>query len=405
MKTKFISVFSAASVVMTSYAAFTVTAFAEYSSDYRTDPIATYMQAGNDFTSETATDNVASLWNVTVTPGSYSISSISVKVKDKEGNVHTTDDVYELPVISQGDVVFGVVVNHPASDVDGITAVVDGSDIEAVADSRSLHLASVNNARELGGYPAADGKKVKKGALLRTAALGNATNEDIKKLCDEYHLATVIDLRMSREVTANPDPEIEGVKNLNLRIMDEKAMAEKMSSLTPADMEGIDMNDPVGRLKLAIKAGIVGDQMYIDFLSSDQGKEGYKKMFEELLAVPDGGSLLFHCTQGKDRTGCAAMLILSALGVDEETIINDFMLTNTYNAKLISSQRKELIDAGYSGDELQTLMSAKDEVNEQYMRNVLNWIKQNYSSVEGYITDALGITADQINTLKAKYLE
>ena len=128
-------------------------------------------------------------------------------------------------------------------------------------------------------------------------------------------------------------------------------------------------------------------------------------MFEELLAVPDGGSLLFHCTQGKDRTGCAAMLILSALGVDEETIINDFMLTNTYNAKLISSQRKELIEAGYTGDELQTLMSAKDEVNEQYMRNALDWMKKNYGSVKGYITDALGITDDQLNTLKEKYLE
>ena len=397
MKTKLLSLIAALSLVTPSFTAIAVTANAAETVIYK--------QVGEDFKSETETDNVASLWSVTVTPGEYAISSISVKVKDQEGKLHGTDEVYDTPVCSGGDVAFGVVVNHPAADIAGITAVVNNNDVEAVADTQSLGLSGVNNARELGGYAAADGKKVKKGALLRTAALGNATKEDIKKLCDEYHLATVIDLRMSREVTANPDPEIEGVKNVNLRIMDEKAMAEKMSSLTPADIEGIDMNDPVGRLKLAIKAGIVGGQMYIDFLSMNQGKEGYKKMFEELLAVPDGGSLLFHCTQGKDRTGCAAMLILSALGVDEDTIINDFMLTNTYNAKLISSQRKELIDAGYSGDELQTLMSAKDEVNEQYMRNVLDWIKQNYGSVEGYITDALGITADQINTLKAKYLE
>ena len=397
MKTKLLSLIAALSLVTPSFAAIAVTANAA-------DTVI-YKQVGEDFKSETETDNVASLWSVTVTPGDDAITSISVKVKDSKGQLHGTDEVYDTPVCSGGDVAFGVVVNHPAADIAGITAVVNNKDVEAVADTQSLGLSGVNNARELGGYAAADGKKVKKGTLLRTAALGKATNEDIRKLCDEYHLATVIDLRMSREVTANPDPEIEGVKNVNLGIMDEKTMAEKMSALTPADMEGIDMNDPVGRLKLAIKAGIVGDQMYIDFLSSDQGKEGYKKMFEELLAVPDGGSLLFHCTQGKDRTGCAAMLILSALGVDEETIINDFMLTNTYNAKLISSQRKELIDAGYSGDELQTLMSAKDEVNEQYMRNALVWIKENYGSVEGYITDALGITDDQINTLKAKYLE
>ena len=70
-------------------------------------------------------------------------------------------------------------------------------------------------------------------------------------------------------------------------------------------------------------------------------------------------------------SGCAGMLILSALGVGEETIINDFMLTNIYNSKLIASQRKELMDAGYTGDELQTLMSAKDEVNEQYMHRIV----------------------------------
>ncbi|MBQ3427415.1 MAG: tyrosine-protein phosphatase [Clostridia bacterium] len=405
MKTKFISIFSAASVVMTSYAAFTVTAFAEYSSDYRTDPIATYMQAGKDFTSETATDNVASLWNVTVTPGSYSISSISVKVKDKEGNVHTTDDVYELPVISQGDVVFGVVVNHPASDVDGITAVVDGSDIEAVADSRSLHLASVNNARELGGYAAEDGKRVKKGVLLRTAALGNASEEDIKKLRDDYHLGTVIDLRMTREVEASPDLEIEGVKNLNLRIIDEEALAEKSKTLTAEDMEGIDPTDPIGRLKIAIKLGIVGEDMYINFLSTDKGKKGYKEMFDELLELPEGKSLLFHCTQGKDRTGCAAMLILSALGVDENTIIKDFMLTNTYNADLIAVERRALMDAGYSGEELETIMSARDQVNQQYMEKAINWMKADYGSVVGYITQGLGVTHEQIQTLKDKFLE
>ena len=397
MKTKLLSFIAAASLVTTSFSALTVNANA--------DPFVAYKQVGDDFTSETATDNIASLWSVTVTPGDYAITSIGVKVKDTKGELHGADEAYEIPVCSGGDVIFGVVVNHPAAEVAGITAVVNNKDIAAAADNQSLYLTSVNNARELGGYAAADGKKVKKGTLLRTASLGNASEADIRKLCDDYHLATVIDLRMSREVEAAPDPEIEGVKNLNLLIMDEKAMGEKMKSLTPEDMEGIDLNDPVGRLKLAIKAGIVGDQMYIDFLSSDQGKEGYKKMFEELLALQEGRSLLFHCTQGKDRTGCAAMLILSALGVGEETIINDFMLTNIYNSKLIASQRKELTDAGYTGDELQTLMSAKDEVNEQYMQNALKWMKENYGSPEGYIKQALGITDDQLNTLKEKFLE
>jgi len=275
----------------------------------------------------------------------------------------------------------------------------------AINDSQSLGLTTVNNARELGGYTAADGRKVKKGTLLRTAALGDASEADIKKLRDDYHLGTVLDFRMSREVESKPDPEIEGVKNLNLRIIDEDALAEKAASLTEKDLEGIDVNDPIGKLRLAVKLGMIGDQMYVNFLSTQAGKDNYKKMFEELLALPDGKSLLFHCTQGKDRTGCGAMLILSALGVDEETIMKDFELTNTYNAKLIESERKELSDAGLKGEELETIMLAKDGVDPQCMLNALDWMKKTYGSVNGYTTQALGITEEQINTLKGKFLE
>ena len=105
-------------------------------------------------------------------------------------------------------------------------------------------------------------------------------------------------------------------------------------------------------------------------------------MFKEMIDLPEGKALLFHCTQGKDRTGCAAMLILSALGVDEDTILKDYMLTNTYNADLISSERQMLIDQGYEGQELDRYMKAMDEVDIQYMVNALEWMKNNYGSVK-----------------------
>lgn len=277
---------------------------------------------------------------------------------------------------------------------------------EAVsAEPQSIGLTSVGNARELGGYKTADGKTVKHGALIRTAALSDASDEDIQKLKNDYNLYEVIDLRMDREVEAKPDPEIADVKNLQLRIMDEQATAEKMSKLSKEDLESLDMTDKMSQLTLAVKAGVVGDQMYIDFLSGDQGKESYRQMFEELLAVPEGKSLLFHCTQGKDRTGCAAMLILSALGVDEDTIIKDYTLTNTFNSKLIEGERQMLIEKGYEGEQLETMMRAMDEVDPQYMRNALDWMKETYGSVIGYINQELGITDEQIETLKGLYLE
>ncbi|MBQ3470954.1 MAG: tyrosine-protein phosphatase [Clostridia bacterium] len=268
----------------------------------------------------------------------------------------------------------------------------------------SIGLTGVGNARELGGYAAVDGKTVKRGAILRTATLSNATDDDIKRLKEVYHLSKVLDLRMSREIESQPDPEIDGVKNILVPIIDENLAAERASKLSEKDLEGIDLNDKIGRLKLALKSGFISNQMYVDFLSGNQGKTGYKQMFEELLSLPEGESLLFHCTQGKDRTGCAAMLILSALGVSEDTIMQDFVLTNTFNAELIESERKMLIEQGYKESELDELMVAMDQVNPQYMQNALNWMKENYGSVTGYITYELGITDEQIKSLMSKYL-
>lgn len=268
--------------------------------------------------------------------------------------------------------------------------------------SRSIGLSGVGNARELGEYSGLNSKTVKHGVLLRTAALANATSEDIARLQNTYHLAVVADLRMTLEAQAAPDPEIPGAKNLHLKIIDEEAMQK---SIAEAQAEGLDLSNKLNLLKAAIKSGILNDQMYIFFLSGKQGKESYGKMFQELLTLPEGRSLLFHCTQGKDRTGCAAVLILSALGVDENTIMDDFLLTNTFNAELIESERKMLTEQGYSGEELDRLMKAMDEVDPQYMTNALDWMKKNYGSVTGYITQELGITDEQLEELRAKFLE
>lgn len=270
---------------------------------------------------------------------------------------------------------------------------------------QSIGLDGVGNARELGGYQASDGRTVKHGIFLRTASLAGATDRDLQRLREEYHLSLVIDLRMIREIEAGHDPEIPGVMNLHLGIIDEEALAEKQQSISLEEVEDLDMNNNLDRLRLAMRLGIISDHMYVDWLSSATGKAGYTRMFQELIDLPDGKSLLFHCTQGKDRTGVAAMLILSALGVDESTIISDFLLTNTYNADIIESERKTLEKAGFAGEELELFMKAMDEVDAQYMVNALEWMKENYGSATGYITRELGVSETEITLLRNKYLE
>ena len=271
--------------------------------------------------------------------------------------------------------------------------------------SQSIGLTSVGNARELGGYQTADGRTVKWGVFLRTAKLSEAAEADIQRLCEDYRMSVVLDLRTTDEIEAEPDPEIPGVRNLHLGVMDETLFEEKGEGSAREDDEDFEASDKIDRIIIAIREGLVTDQMYVEFLSGEAGKAAYAQMFREIIDLPEGEALLFHCSQGKDRTGCAAMLILSALGVDEGTILEDFILTNSFNAELIDSERRMLEERGYEGDELEKLMTAMDAVNPRYMLNALDWMKENYGSALGYITQELGVSEAEIEQLRNKYLE
>ena len=277
---------------------------------------------------------------------------------------------------------------------------------EVSGDSRSLSLAGVGNARELGGYTTEDGKTVKHGVLLRTAGLANATEEDIRRLLSVYHLAVDIDFRGGSEAEKAPDPEMEGVEYLNIHILDESSgpPEELEAEIAALEEQGIEV-DRITRMRLFAKYGGFTDRMYVDILSSDAGKVGYSRFFRALLELPEDRAILFHCSQGKDRTGCGAMLVLFALGVDEETIMSDFLLTNEFNAALIAEEREYLIENGATEDEVETFMKTMDQVYPEFMENAIQWMTETYGSPMEYITRELGVTEAEIQALREKFLE
>ncbi len=277
---------------------------------------------------------------------------------------------------------------------------------EVTVESQSIGMETLGNARELGGYKSADGRKVRRGVILRTAKPCLASENDIKRLTDVYHLATIVDFRMTSEREAEPSPEILGVKNVWLRIIDEKLLEELQKELAEVKGELPQPKTPLERIQFALKSGVVSDRMYIDFVSTEQGKSSYRAFFKELLALPEGRSLLFHCTQGKDRTGIAAMLILSALDVEQATILRDYELTNEFNAPLIEKEKAMLAKMGVTDEaEVNKYLSVMDQVNPKYMQNVLDYLADEYGSVKGYISKALEITDEEIAQLKDKFLE
>lgn len=271
------------------------------------------------------------------------------------------------------------------------------------AEEQTMNMNSVSNARELGGYKTMDGKRVRKGVLIRTASLKDVSQEELDSLLKDHRLTAVIDLRASYELVEDPEPVIEGVAQYNFRIMDEQMMAGRAAVIADILM---DPNvDPVRRMTAVLEAGVISDQMYVEFLQGDTGKKGFREFFRVLLETPEDSAVLWHCTNGKDRTGVAAMLLLGVLNVDEETIMEDFLLSNVFFEKEISTMREQL--TMYIEDEnlLEEILVTGKGVYAPYMQNAIEYIKENYGDIPGYVKAELGLTDADIEKLQKLYTE
>ena len=269
------------------------------------------------------------------------------------------------------------------------------------AKEQTLNMSSISNARELGGYKTRDGKTIRKGVLLRSAALTDVSQDELKLLIDDYNLSAVIDLRANYELAEEPEPVIDGVAQYNFKIMDEQLMAGRAASIS--DILTDPNVDPITRMTAILKAEVISDQMYVEFLQGDIGKAGYRDFFRVLLDTPEGSAVLWHCTNGKDRTGVAAMLLLGILNVDDETIMKDFLLTNTFFEAEISAMRNQL--KTYIQDEamLEELLVAGKGVYAPYMQNAIDYINENYGNIPNYAKTELGLTDADIVKLQNLY--
>ena len=262
----------------------------------------------------------------------------------------------------------------------------------------ALPLKSVHNARELGGYKASDGRSVKHGMLLRTGKLDNITNEDITILRERYRLGHIVDFRMPIELAGADDPIIDGVGYHHLDVIDPSAFASMNTDINLSALDLIQLTE------MTIKSGMLDEKMYIGFLESEFGKRAFSDFFSILLDTEPNRAVLWHCTGGKDRTGLAAMLLLSALGVDEKTVMDDYLLTNDFNAERIAATRRYLTEKRLEENFINKALLVFDAVDGSFMSNAIDHLKKNYGSIEGYIINGMNINQKDLKILRNKYL-
>ena len=128
----------------------------------------------------------------------------------------------------------------------------------------------------------------------------------------------------------------------------------------------------------------------------------FAAFLREVVNTPEG-AVFFHCTQGKDRTGLAAAYLLSALGVDRETIIADFDKTNQVYAWAVRKFCRRVKFFGGKEEELAVVKSFIGANTENFIRS-LDLIDAEYGSMDAYLRNVLGLTDADFEMLRGRYL-
>lgn len=265
-------------------------------------------------------------------------------------------------------------------------------------EKQSLGLDSVPNARHFGTYVGADGRKVNGKLLFRSGLLLMATEHDLSALEDQYHISCVIDLRTPYEIGKMPDKTVEHARALNMPVMDRN----NNIWMTMAKVEGCNNEEKLLNFARTDTAKEMVKKMYIGFVEDEFCQLQFAAFIETLLHAK--GPVLWHCSQGKDRTGLASAFILAILGVDRETIIKDFDLTNTSYQPTVDKLAAKLRQLGGTDADVEVIQSLEG-VNTKYFKDALDFIDQKYGSMDNYIKEIFVLTDEEINMLRNKYLE
>lgn len=253
------------------------------------------------------------------------------------------------------------------------------------------HFRRTNNFRELGGYRSRDGRTVKHNLIYRSAAPAFMNEEELQTL-EDMHFAIILDLRTSPEAEYRPDPLIRGTKQLRF-------------SALPRNLKNSSHPEYIADL---VRQGVILTEDPMEGLRDMYAKlpfnnRAYAELFRMLYdgAVP----VLYHCSEGKDRTGIASILILLALGVSEEQALDDFMLTNDYMARPIANYMGRYEDVLHAAPELEDYFLAHPGVSVQNALVSLQLILQRYGSYERYFLEEYGMDERVLRRLRDMYLE
>ena len=242
--------------------------------------------------------------------------------------------------------------------------------------SAPLALQGASNFRDVGGYLTADGQRVRRGHVFRSDHLAGLTESDVARL-QALGVRHSLDFRGEAECQATPY-DIAGVQRIAMTI--EPTVIARMQALVaqgivPTTEETVDLMR----------------ETYRDFVNHNAAT--YGRFLKHLLVEPT--PQVFHCTAGKDRTGFAAALLLSALGVDRATIEHDYLLTNQLYKR----------DARLEGQGHPHVMKVLWQVQPEFLHAAFEAVNAQHGGMTDYLHGAIGLSPQELAELQRMLLE
>jgi protein-tyrosine phosphatase len=241
---------------------------------------------------------------------------------------------------------------------------------------RVWRLQGASNFRDLGGYPGRGGRPLRWRRLFRSDHLGGLTPSDHATLAG-LGLTRAFDFRGIAERAATPY-QLPGVTQHSLAI--EPTVVQHMQDVAAA---GHTLNGPiVAELMKDLYRALINDRA-----------DRFAQLFEHLLQ--SDAPAVFHCTAGKDRTGVAAALVLLALGVPRDVVLQDYLLTN----ELVQ------LPPHPPSDTPAEALAVLWQVQQGFLDTALRIVDADHGGIERYLRQRLGLSAAALDALAARYLQ
>ena len=253
---------------------------------------------------------------------------------------------------------------------------------------RLLPLEGGVNFRDLGGYPTHDGRRVKWNRLFRSGYLSELTDRDIEYL-SSLDIVRCCDFRGHDERQQAPS-----------RLPDNTQVV--LLTIDPGKIESYVKPGPGESMSIQFKDDMMR-RINIELASSHVDK--FRSMFRHLFEI-EHGAMLIHCSAGKDRTGFAAALVLSALGVPREYVIEDYLLSGRF---FVPEQRVAQVLAMYghgegTGKDRESVQGVLD-VKAEYILGAFNYIEDNHGTIKRYLEEKFSVSAGMLEDLRQRFTE